>query len=255
MLRTNRYDEATGTLQLTAAQVRAFGALRQHYGDFFGVDSTENGLIPQAITDPAEIHDLTSFFGWTAWASAAERPGHDYSYTNNWPPEPRVDNSPTADILVWCGLSLIALLVGTGILFARLRAVEPADRLARHGEPVAGVQAARRGGGHPRPAGHGLVLLRRRPALPGPGPVGLRGRALPGRPRRASSVWTWRRSCRSTWPAPGMCSSRCSGRRPRSSPPGSSWRPIISGREPRTSTPDLRPARGAGPRGRRLDAR
>ena len=45
-------------------------------------------------------------------------PGHDYSYTNNWPPEARVDNTPTADILVWSAMSLIALLAGLGALFA-----------------------------------------------------------------------------------------------------------------------------------------
>ncbi|WP_449064470.1 nitric-oxide reductase large subunit [Planomonospora algeriensis] len=118
MLRANHYDEATGTLRITAAQVRAFEGLKRHYAGFFGTDSTRYGLIPKAITDPADIHDLTAFFGWTAWASAAERPGHDYSYTNNWPPEPRVGNSPTADALVWSGLSLTALLVGIGILFA-----------------------------------------------------------------------------------------------------------------------------------------
>src|SRR5699024_7565771 len=58
------------------------------------------------------------FFAWTAWASAADRPGQDYSYTNNWPPEPRVDNQPSADILVWSAMSLVALLAGLGILFA-----------------------------------------------------------------------------------------------------------------------------------------
>ena len=44
-------------------------------------------------------------------------PGHDYSYTNNWPPEPRVDNQPTANVVVWSVLSLIALLGGIGLLF------------------------------------------------------------------------------------------------------------------------------------------
>lgn len=118
MLRENRLDEASGELQWTTEQVVAFDKLKAHYADFFGTDSTQYGLIPQAITDPQEIHQLTAFFGWTAWAAAAERPGHDYSYTNNWPPETRVANSPTADILVWSGLSLTALLVGLGSLFA-----------------------------------------------------------------------------------------------------------------------------------------
>ncbi|MDI6912072.1 cbb3-type cytochrome c oxidase subunit I [Nocardioides sp.] len=118
MLRENRYDEDTGELVFTPEQVAAFDAIEQHYADFFGEDSTKYGLIPRVITDKQEIHELTAFFSWTAWAAAAERPGHTYSYTNNWPSEPRVDNAPTADIVVWSGLSLVALLGGLGGLFA-----------------------------------------------------------------------------------------------------------------------------------------
>lgn len=118
LMRENRYDEKTGTLVYTPEQVSAFEAISDHYADFFGDDSTEHGLLPKVITDPEEIHELTAFFSWTAWAAAAERPGHSYSYTNNWPAEKRVDNGPTADIIVWSGLSLIALLVGLGLLFA-----------------------------------------------------------------------------------------------------------------------------------------
>ena len=117
-MRENRYDEASGNLVYTPEQISAFDTIKRHYAGFFGVDTTENGLIPSAITDPDQIHDLTAFFSWTAWASAAERPGHDYSYSNNWPPEPRVDNRPTADILVWSAMSLVALLAGLGALFA-----------------------------------------------------------------------------------------------------------------------------------------
>src|SRR5699024_420780 len=118
MLRTNRYDPETGTLIYTDEQIAAFEEIRDHYAEFFGVDTTEHGLLPSKITDPDEIEALTAFFAWTAWASAADRPGQDYSYTNNWPPEPRVDNQPSADILVWSAMSLVALLAGLGILFA-----------------------------------------------------------------------------------------------------------------------------------------
>jgi len=117
-MRENRYDETTGVLTLTPEQVSAFEEIKQHYADFFGTPTTEHGLIPSKITDPQQIHDLTSFFAWTAWAAAAERPGHEYSYTNNWPAEPRVANAPTADILVWSAMSLVALLAGLGLLFA-----------------------------------------------------------------------------------------------------------------------------------------
>ena len=89
-----------------------------HYSRFFSEPTTKHGLRPDAITDRADLAALTAFFGWTAWAGAAERPGHNYSYTNNWPPEPRVDNRPTANVIVWSVLSLIALLGGIGLLFA-----------------------------------------------------------------------------------------------------------------------------------------
>jgi nitric oxide reductase subunit B len=115
--RTNRYDERTKTLELTEAQAEAHRRLVVHYSRFFSEPTSKHGLRPDAITDRNKLADLTAFFGWTAWAGAAERPGHDYSYTNNWPPEPRVDNKPTANVVVWSVLSLIALLGGIGVLF------------------------------------------------------------------------------------------------------------------------------------------
>jgi nitric oxide reductase subunit B len=115
--RTNRYDEQTGTLELTAAQVTAHERLVRHYSGFFSEPTSKHGLRPNAITDRGDLEALTAFFAWTAWAGAAERPGHDYSYTNNWPPEPRVDNKPTANVIVWSVLSLVALLGGIGVLF------------------------------------------------------------------------------------------------------------------------------------------
>ena len=115
--RTNRYDKRTKTLTLTAPQAQAFRALVPHYSAFFSDPTTEHGLRAYAITDRAQLRQLTAFFAWTAWAASTDRPGHNYSYTNNWPPEPRVDNHPTADVIVWSVLSLIALLGGIGLLF------------------------------------------------------------------------------------------------------------------------------------------
>jgi nitric oxide reductase subunit B len=116
--RTNRYNPATKILVFTDRQAAAFDHIQDHYAAYFGENSTKYGLLPKMITDKAQIRDLTAFFAWTAWASAAERPGHKYSYTNNWPSEKRVDNGPTAPVIVWSALSLIALLGGIGIMFA-----------------------------------------------------------------------------------------------------------------------------------------
>lgn len=116
--KTNRYDPATGTLTYSEAQVHAFEECRAYYASFFGTPTTRFGLRPSAIRDPEQIRKLTAFFSWTAWAASAARPGHAYSYTNNWPPEPLVGNHVTADAIVWSMLSLAALLGGTGLLLA-----------------------------------------------------------------------------------------------------------------------------------------
>ncbi len=115
--RTNRYDDSTATLVWSDAQAAAFAELTEHYAGLLGSPDGKQGLKPDAITDPGEIHDVTAYFAWTAWTAAAERPGHDYSYTNNWPSEPLVDNEPTGHTVTWSVLSLIFLLVGTGALF------------------------------------------------------------------------------------------------------------------------------------------
>ena len=77
--RTNRYDKRTKTLTLTAPQARAFRALVPYYSRFFSDPTTRHGLRAKAITDRAQLRQLTAFFAWTAWAASTNRPGHDYS--------------------------------------------------------------------------------------------------------------------------------------------------------------------------------
>jgi nitric oxide reductase subunit B len=116
--KANRYDEQTKTLTITDAQATAFTDLQAHYANTLGDPRGRTGLRPNAITAADDIRKLTSYFAWSAWAASANRPGKNYSYTNTWPPEPLVGNGPTANTIVWSVLSLIALLGGTGLLFA-----------------------------------------------------------------------------------------------------------------------------------------
>jgi len=149
--RTNRYDKRTGILRLTRPQAEAHRLLIAHYSRFFSEPTTKHGLRPDAITDRGDLAALTAFFGWTAWASAAERPNRSYSYTNNWPPEPRVDNRPTANVIVWSVLSPTALLGGIGLLFAAFgrwnvlgkSGRRPGPRAATRSFTAAGSEAAR----------------------------------------------------------------------------------------------------------------
>jgi len=65
----NRYDKGTGRLVYTDAQARAFTALQGYYGRYFGDPKTDKGLRPHLITSARDIHDLTAFFSWSAWAA------------------------------------------------------------------------------------------------------------------------------------------------------------------------------------------
>jgi nitric oxide reductase subunit B len=116
--KTNRYDSGSDTLTFTAAQANALKGLQSYYSTVFSEPTTKYGLRPNAITDAADIRNLTAFFAWSAWCASTLRPGLEYSYTNNWPPESLVDNHPTADTVVWSVLSLITLLGGIGLLLA-----------------------------------------------------------------------------------------------------------------------------------------
>ncbi len=114
--KSNRYDAATGDLVYTHGQGAAFDHLQNYYAKFFTDTGEQQGLKRPHIADAGDIHRLTAYLSWAAWVSSAKRPGADYSYTNNWPPETMVGNRPTAVAFIWSVLSLIGLLGGTGLV-------------------------------------------------------------------------------------------------------------------------------------------
>jgi len=121
-LRTNTYDPATGTLTLSPARAQAFAEVTRHYDALFGGAPELDGLREAYALSPVPIPDaerrekLGTFFFWTSWASAAERPGSTVSYTNNWPHEPLAGNHPTAANVLWSIVSVVLLLAGIGAL-------------------------------------------------------------------------------------------------------------------------------------------
>ena len=122
----NAYDPSTGTLTYTPGQTEGFRSLNNHYTDFFGPIRSQTGLRRPNLRDRRELHELTAYFSWAAWVSSTKRPGENYSYTNNWPAESAVDNTPTSDAFIWSVYSLIALLGGIGLVlffFGRYRSL------------------------------------------------------------------------------------------------------------------------------------
>ncbi|MFT7620092.1 MAG: nitric oxide reductase subunit B [Planctomycetota bacterium] len=121
-MRHNGFDEATGKLTISPNRAAAMRLVATHYVDLFGDESElddlreDYALHDDAIPDLGRRKLLTSFFSWTAWTAAAERPGSSVSYTNNWPHEPLVGNVPSTANVFWSVISIIILLIGIGAL-------------------------------------------------------------------------------------------------------------------------------------------
>jgi nitric oxide reductase subunit B len=135
-LRTNTYNPKTGIITVTSVQAQAIKAISGHYYALFGDDPAHTQLrkdysIPDnAIPDPQRRATLSAFYFWASWACITDRPGSSITYTNNWPPDVLVGNTPTASIVIWSLVSFIFLLAGIGALswyFAAQRQKESRD--------------------------------------------------------------------------------------------------------------------------------
>lgn len=129
-LRTNTYDEQTGTLTVSAERAQAIALTSAHYRALFGGDPSLKHLREAyamkevTVLDPERLDALSAFFFWTSWAAATERPDQAITYTNNWPHEPLIDNRPSAENVLWSILSVVLLLAAIGGL-VWWRAVHP----------------------------------------------------------------------------------------------------------------------------------
>jgi len=116
-LKINRYDKASDLVRLSPAQVYAHEQLQNHYLDVFINHKESKGSLPaDYIKSPQEVKDLSSFFYWGAWVCVTERPGATYSYTHNWPFDPKAGNTPTSPVILWSVLGLMAFVLMCGIV-------------------------------------------------------------------------------------------------------------------------------------------
>lgn len=147
-MRTNSFDSESSTLVLSADRVAAFREVGSHYSSLFGSGPGTQSLreayaLPQdLVPDAAERQDMNAFFWWTAWVCVTERPGGSVSYTNNWPHEPLVGNTPSGDVVLWSVLSVLFLLAGIGALGWYMAATHDGDELppAPEEDPLAGIE-------------------------------------------------------------------------------------------------------------------
>jgi nitric oxide reductase subunit B len=109
--KTNRYDAATDTLTLTAAQVEGLDRVKEHWRKIFTEGMQRYGFLPNTIKEENQRLEISRFFFWTAWVASTLRPGSDYSYTNNWPADKRVGNVPSTETYFYSIAGIMALLL------------------------------------------------------------------------------------------------------------------------------------------------
>jgi nitric oxide reductase subunit B len=152
-LRANTYDNKTGNISVTSDIAGAIKANCTHYAGLFMNDPAldkerQDYAIPaNSIKDSVRMHDMNAFYFWAAWACITERPGSSITYTNNWPPDEVVGNVPSANIILWTGVSIIMLLIGVGLLayyHARFKSAELDKSMLPENDPLIGL--------HPTPS-------------------------------------------------------------------------------------------------------
>jgi nitric oxide reductase subunit B len=121
-MRHNGYDPATATIELSPDRAMAIANVAAHYVSLFGNDPATQALretyaMRNNAVDTLEHRDrLAAFFFWTAWAATTERPGANVTYTNNWPYEPLVGNTPPPSTFLWSMFSIVFMIAGIGLL-------------------------------------------------------------------------------------------------------------------------------------------
>ena len=114
-IKTNRYDEGTDTLSLTAGQVAALDEIRAFWDTTFRDGETRYGFLPKTVPTEEERLQISRFFFWTAWVASTLRPGTDHTYTNNWPADRTVGNVPMAGTYIWTLGGVLGLFIVLGI--------------------------------------------------------------------------------------------------------------------------------------------
>ncbi len=120
--RTNTFNKENDSITLSAERVEAIKKVKNYYVGLLGGDPNfqslrEDYAIQEDILKTDEHRKLfAAFIFWSAWASSTKRPGEVFTYTNNWPHEPLIDNEVTTSSIFWSIVSIFLLLAGVGLL-------------------------------------------------------------------------------------------------------------------------------------------
>ncbi|MDO7136263.1 nitric-oxide reductase large subunit [Algibacter lectus] len=129
-IKTNTYNPSNKSVTITKDRYSAIVENAKHYTDIFSNGHEKYAIPVGALVDVKKLEQLNAFLFWTSWAASTNRPEKDYTYTSNWPHEPLIGNTITADSQIWSGFSVVLLLLFIGILtYYYLRKHEKGDAI------------------------------------------------------------------------------------------------------------------------------
>ena len=129
-IKTNTYNPSNESVTITKDRYSAILENAKHYTDIFSNGHEKYAIPVGALVDVKKLEQLNAFLFWTSWAASTNRPEKDYTYTSNWPHEPLIGNTITADSQIWSGFSVVLLLLFIGILtYYYLRKHEKGDAI------------------------------------------------------------------------------------------------------------------------------
>ena len=111
-IRKNTYSD--GILVFSPSKTYALFEFIKELKEFLNSERVRN-YITHSLTD-TEIEKIAKFLVWTAWMCSTERPGKNYSYSNNWPYFPEIGNIPLPETIIWTSASASILVFGIALV-------------------------------------------------------------------------------------------------------------------------------------------
>lgn len=114
MLKTLRLDETIATVPQSMSN--AIEKLQTEISLSLLNNNFAIGWTKAYSLTPTSAKQVADFLIYSSLTTVANRPGKNYSYTNNWPYEPLVGNTPTTATFTWTWASFCFVFFGFGLV-------------------------------------------------------------------------------------------------------------------------------------------
>lgn len=94
----------------------AISTLRLNIAHDLLTDNFAAGWTRAYSLNPMSASQTADFLIYSSLTTIAHRPGENFSYTNNWPYEPSVGNTPTTETFTWTWVSFCLIFFGFGLI-------------------------------------------------------------------------------------------------------------------------------------------